>query len=527
MKTKLLKLISLILVVSVLLSGCNFLGGLFGSRLVRYSQMEYVRPNMLQFDAILERSCTTALQTESIELLEYAILEFYDAYDDFYTNYYLALIAYSRDLTDIYWQEEYAYCSAQTATADAALDQLYRHLAQSPLREILEGEAYFGADYFDSFEGESIYDEYLMALLTQEAELCAHYQTLNGLASDTTYYSEEYFAQYGTQMAEVFLQLVQLRQQMADYLGYESYPQMAYDFYYVRDYSPSEAMSYLADIRVELVPMYTGVNAVQPAASSEEETFQYTRSMAKKMGGVFWDAFSDMEKARVYDLAVSPNKYGISFEIYLTSYDTPYIFLSPTGTTYDRLSFAHEFGHFCTDYVMPGGSVQSVDVAEVFSQGMEYLSLLYAEGGTQMTQQKMSDALCVYVEQAAYASFEHQVYELSGEELTMEGIQSLYEQVCIAYGLNVAGWDSRDYVCVPHFYESPLYTISYVLSNDAALQIYELELQEKGRGLACLEENLTSTQSYLLAFLEEAGLESPFATGRLARVRQTLERSLH
>ena len=527
MKSKLFKLVSLILVVSVLLSGCNFLGGLFGSGLVSYSQMEYVRPDMLQFDAILERSCTTALQTESIELLEYAILEFYDAYDDFYTNYSLALIAYSRDLTDIYWQEEYAYCSAQTATADAGLDQLYRHLAQSPLRDVLEGDAYFGAGYFDSFEGESVYDEYLMTLLTQEAELCARYQTLSGLASDTTYYSEEYFSQYGTQMADVFLQLVQLRQQMADYLGYDSYPQLAYDFYYVRDYSPNEAMSYLADIRAELVPLYSGLRIEQPAASSEEETFQYVRSMAKKMGGVFWDAFSDMEKARVYDLTVSPNKYGISFEIYLSTYATPYIFLAPTGTTYDRLSFAHEFGHFCTDYVMPGGSVQGVDVAEVFSQGMEYLSLLYAEGGTEMTQQKMSDALCVYVEQAAYASFEHQVYDLTGDELTVEAIQSLYEQVCIAYGLDVDGCDSRDYVCVPHFYETPLYTISYVLSNDAALQIYELELQEKGEGLSCLEGNLISSQAYLLAFLEEAGLKSPFATGRLARVRQTLETSFN
>ena len=527
MKSKFLKLVSLILVVSVLLSGCNFLGGLVGSGLVSYSQMEYVRPNMLQFDAILERSCTTALQTESIELLEYAILEFYDAYDDFYTNYYLALIAYSRDLTDIYWQEEYAYCSSKTAAADAGLDQLYRHLSQSPLRDVLEGDAYFGAGFLERFEGESIYNEHLMTLLTQEAELCARYQTLSGLASDTTYYSEEYFSKYGTQMAEVYLQLVQLRQQMADYLGYDSYPQLAYDFYYVRDYSPNEAMSYLADIRAELVPLYSSLNMEQPSASSEEETFQYVRSMAKKMGGVFWDAFSDMEKAKVYDLAISPNKYGISFEIYLSTYATPYIFLAPTGTTYDRLSFAHEFGHFCTDYVMPGGSMQGVDVAEVFSQGMEYLSLLYAEGGAEMTRQKMSDALCVYVEQAAYASFEHQVYDLTGDELTVEAIQSLYEQVCMAYGLDVDGWDSRDYVCVPHFYETPLYTISYVLSNDAALQIYELELQEQGKGLSCLEKNLTSTQSYILAFLKEAGLENPFATGRLARVRQTLEASFN
>jgi hypothetical protein len=72
-----------------------------------------------------------------------------------------------------------------------------------------------------------------------------------------------------------------------------------------------------------------------------------------------------------------------------------------------------------------------------------------------------------------------------------------------------------------------MYIVSYVLSNDAALQIYEKELQHKGSGLACLEANLASGQSYFLAFLEEAGLTSPFATGRLAQVRQTLEAALN
>ena len=526
MKSTLIKLVSLILVVSFLLSGCTFLGGLVGSGLVPYRQMEYVRPNMLQFDAVLEKSCATALETDSIELLEYTILEFYDVYDAFYTNYSLALIAYSRDLTDIYWAEEYAYCNAQAATADAGLDQLYRHLAQSPLREILEGEAYFGPGYFDSFEGDSIYDEHFLELLNQQAQLQAQYQLLNGQAADTAYYSEEYFSQYGSQMEEVFLQLVQLRQQMADYLGYESYTQLAYDLYYIRDYSPQQAMGYLADIRAELAPLYSCLSEGQLSASTEAETLQYVRSMAKNMGGVIWDAFSDMSRAGVYDIAYSPNKYGVSFEIYLNTYYTPYIFLSPTGTTYDRLSFAHEFGHFCTDYVMPGGSMLSTDVSEVFSQGMEYLSLLYAEGGQELTRMKMEDALRVYVEQAALASFEHQVYDLSGVKLSVEGIRQLYEEIYVAYGLDAEGWDSRDYVCVPHFFESPLYIISYVLSNDAALQIYELELQRQGSGLACLTGNLASGQPYFLTFMEEAGLESPFATGRLLRVKQMLEQIL-
>ena len=529
MRGKILSLISLILVISVMITGCGLLDGLFGSSLVPYEQMEYSRPDMAEFSAVLEESCSVALEASDISLLLDAIWSFYDVYDSFYTNMSLAFISYCRDLTDIYWEGEYSYCASHSATVDAGLDRLYRSLAKSPLRETLEGEDYFGADYFDSFEGESIYDEYLTTMLNQEALLCSQYQVISGEATDTEYYSEEYFSIYGSRMAETFLELVRLRQEIAAYAGYESYPQFAYDFYHIRDYTPQQAVSYLADIRAELVPLYRGLTVSwddELDHCSEEDTLLYVKSMAQSMGGSIQDAFSDMSAAQVYDISYGANKYGASFEVYLSSYYTPYIFLCSTGTEYDKLSFAHEFGHFCADYVTLGGSMQSVDVSEIFSQAMEYLSLMYADGGEELVKLKMAGCLATYVEQAALASFEHQVYDLTEEELTVEGIQTLYEEVCIAYGLDVPGWDSRDYVCVPHFYESPMYIISYVISNDAALQIYEMEQQEQGSGLACFEKNLTSSQFYLLSFLEEAGLESPFATGRLTRVRQTLENAL-
>lgn len=530
MKAKQRFLISFILIISVLLTGCSGLEGLFGTGLVPYAQMKYTRPDMVRFASVLEESCTAALEEQDIRKLERAILAFYDEYDAFYTNMNLSFISYSRDLTDIYWEAEYSYCASYSATADAGLDQLYRALAKSPLRETLEGEAYFGTDYFTAFEGEGIYDDYLTSLLNQEAQLCNEYQTIYGSSAASEYYSDEYFTQYGSQMAEVFLELVKLRQQIASYVGYESYVQFAYDFYYYRDYSPQQTISYLADIRAELVPLYRTMSATweeTPAVCTEEELFSYVEAMAKNMGGTVLKAFSAMSTAKVYDISYGVNKYGTSFEVYLSAYQTPYIFLCPTGTEYDKLAFAHEFGHFCSDYVVPGGSMYGADTAEIISQAMEYLSLHYAPEGEDLLSLKMATCLRTYVEQAALASFEHQVYELTGADLTLEGIQALYEEVCIAYGLDVPGWDSRDYVCIPHFYESPMYIMSYVVSNDVALQIYEMELLEQGSGLACLEKSFLSAQPDFLSFVEAVGLETPFATGRLMRVRQILETIYH
>jgi oligoendopeptidase F len=244
--------------------------------------------------------------------------------------------------------------------------------------------------------------------------------------------------------------------------------------------------------------------------------------MAINVGGQIERALELMSKNDLYDISDSKNKYNSSFEVYFYDYDQPYVFLSPTGTELDHLSFAHEFGHFCNDYVS-GGSVAGIDTAEVFSQGMEYLSLIYSDPSQELKLHKLADSLCVFVEQAAYASFEQQVYCLRGEELTLENVIALYEKTGTAYGFDSWQWDSRDFVAVTHFYTSPMYIISYVVSNDAAMQLYQLERENPGSGLAVLEANLATDERYLRAFLETAGLESPFAEGRLKTVRETFE----
>lgn len=519
------KILRLCLIVTMILvlCGCNMVGGL-----VRYDQMEYQRPDMVDFNQVLEESCSSALEEQDIQKLENKIIAFYQVYDQFYTNMNLAFIRYSQDLTDLYWEAEYAYCTEHSTAADAGLDRLYRCLAKSPLRETLEGEDYFGEEFFKNYDSESIYDEYMVELMTREAQLQARYQAINGESVNVTYYSDAYFTQYGSQMAQVFLELVQLRQQIASYAGYDSYVDFAYDFYHLRDYTPSQAVSYLTDIRAELVPLYTqlydsGFWNFELEYCTESDMLQYMNSATKAMGGTVRQAFTQMQEANVYDIRYSTKKYNTSFEIYLSAYATPYVFVCPTGTAYDKLTFAHEFGHFCCDYAS-GGANQGIDVAEIFSQAMEYLSLTYAADVSHLEKLKLADSLSVYIEQAAYASFEHQVYGLEGDALTIENIQALYEQIISGYGMDVAGRDGRDYVCISHFYESPLYVISYVLSNDAALQIYELEQAQKGQGLECFVKNMTSNQPYILAFLTEAGLQSPFADGRLTQVKDTFSK---
>ena len=528
------RILAVCLALTLLLTGCT--GGKlvsgYGKDYVAYENMEYTRPSMSLIEQVLTNSCNTVRSDTSLDTVLSAIYDYYDAYDRFYTNYNLAYIAYNRDVTDEYWQAEYEYCAGNSATVDAGLEKLYMALADSPIRSKLESDAYFGLGYFDAYEDEATWDEGFLALMEEEYALISAYYDLSAQADSAVYYSEEYFDGYADDLCQALIDLVKLRQQIAAYAGYDSYVQFAYDFYYYRDYTPRQAMDYMEDIRTEMSNLYQQVNQSDIWSGgygycSEDESFSYVQSTAAAMGGVVEEAFGLMERAGLYDISYSENKFNTCLEIYLTSYSEPYVFVSPSGYDIDKLSFAHEFGHFVTDYAC-GESYAGIDVLEVFSQGMEYLSLCYDNGEDWLERYKMADCLSTYVEQAAYACFEQKLYDLTSDELTVENVFALYDQVCRSYGIDfeALGWDPRDLVTVPHYYTDPLYIISYVVSNDAAFQLLQLELDENGAGLAKYEENLTTDCYYFLEFVEEAGLESPFALGRVQRVAQDLEQLL-
>ena len=527
--------IALVLALAVLVTGCSGMSFQqlmeeMGAQLVTpFDQMQYTRPDMDKMESALETCCTYAEDTADVDALMEKVWDFYNLYNTFYTQYNLASIYYFRDMTDAEWEEEYSFCLQNAGSVEAMLEEMFYALADCPLKDALEEDPAFGEGFFDAYTGEGVWDETFLALIEEEAVLEERYYDLCTQAQTVEYYSDAYFTQYGTQMGQVFVELVALRQQIATYAGYEDYPSFAYDFYHYRDYTPQQAEGYLREICEELVPLYRQVESqgvgVPEYIPREADILAYVENCSKAMGGTVSKAFQVMKEKGLYDIAYSNKKYDGSFEVYLTDYYAPFVLVNPSGSVYDKLTLTHEFGHFCNDYASYG-SAAGVDVAEVFSQGLEYLSLCYGEPAGYMAELKMVDGLRIYVEQAAYALFEHQVYDLEGEDLTVENVYALYDEIGSTFGFDTWDWDSRDFVMIGHFYTDPMYIISYVVSNDAALQLYQMEQEETGAGLALYEKELATEQTYFLEFLAEAGLESPFAAGRLREVVATFKQVL-
>ena len=200
---------------------------------IAYSEMEYQRPDLQRLQDVLDEVCLRAQGKDVSSILD-GVFDFYDEYDWFFTASALSDIGYSGDLTDRYWEEEYNFCSNASPTVQQMLDTLYTALAASPCRKELE-EEFFGDGFFDSYE-EQLYDQGLVALMEQENRLISQYYTqcsqMNSLLGRLFFPSE--------QLAQTLVDLIILRNQLAEYTGYDSYESFANDFYYYRDYSPEE-----------------------------------------------------------------------------------------------------------------------------------------------------------------------------------------------------------------------------------------------------------------------------------------------
>ena len=518
------RIIALFLVLCIMLSGCSaMLEDYISVRLgPSFSEFTYTRPDITRLDATLEQCSYHIENNAEFSQIVDDIDALYTLYDSFYTNLNLADIHYCQDMRDTKWAEEYNYCMGIAGEVDAKLEELYEMLAASQYRQELESDYYFGEGFFDSYTGEPMLDEAYIALALEESRLQGAYYDVFAEAGDMNTYSSEFYQTYGLELVQILVDLIRVRQQIAEHFGYESYGEMSYQSIYGREYSAQEAKQYMQNIGTALTDVYDAVyyDEVWQYGSEEcspDETFQYVQKTAMYLGGDVQNAFAAMNTRDLYDLSYSPYKYDGSFCVYLTDYQTPYVFVNPWYAVSDKLSFAHEFGHFTNEYLCSGSYV-STDVSEVQSQAMEYFSLCCAED-EKLTQYKLADSLDVYIRQSAYGLFELEIYELEDEDLTAENLIACYRRISEEFAIAQDDWHQLEFVNVNHFYESPMYIISYVVSNDLAMQLYEMELRQTGKGKKKFEEILSSEDAYILEFAQQYDLKDPFSEERIKEVK--------
>lgn len=520
---------------------------------LRFSELSYERPDIAAAEEHFAELSELACSGEYRELRESINL----CWDDFMTfneMYEIAQMRFYHDMTDEFYGEEFRFLSENEARMYQLLDGFYYDCAASPYGERLERDEFwdgFCEEYSD--RSESVYTENYVALSAREKSLLNDYHDLlaapmiewNGEERDFNALSEEmngeeysealslYYERYVPLLGELYLELISVREELAAERGFESYEQLQYEDFYHRSFTPAEVETLCAAASELMAPVYF-YSGVAPAedfsALSTQELRETVGRAVEALGAPMTRAYSHMLETETCDLEMTAGKFPNSFEVYLTSLGTPYLFLYPSGTEEDILSLAHEFGHYTDDYAN-SGSASDIDLAEFFSQAMEYLVLNELEGETaeRLEQYKLAEMMAGYLQQLSFIEFEHEVYALPESERTVEKICEISLQTARDFGYFEAGGEdyyAASWIDIPHFFEYPFYVVSYALSADVAFQVYEAELNAPGEGLKLYRSILVHDCSDLLEAVEAGGFADPFDRAHIEDMTAVLMRRL-
>lgn len=538
----------------------------YDKRTVKFDKIKYKRPDA---DKLLSdfSSVTDIIKKNNIPYADQlgAIISLEEDYTNFRTMYSYSNILMSEDAGSTYWCDEYSYISGFVPSLSSTIEKLYVAAAQSEHAESFEDD-YFGEGLIEEYKEGGIYTEALVRLLEKETEIENKYSSLStasvvityknmtdsfegimefyedAYGTDTFTYSvayEECTALYNKRVSELssemLVDLVKIRRKISDELGYRSYSQHAYDTL-EHDYTVEEMLEFVEDVADYIVPVYYAVsyNVLWPYFDQSGECAELDKidlintlyyaygDMDAELG----DIYSFMLQFDLYDVEYySENRFDGSFCTYLDDYDAPYIFLTGDGSCEDYMTLAHEFGHF-VDYYINDGNDASLDLSEISSQALEYLTLdqikneLTEEEYKFLIYSQISSSFEVLLFQSFFALFEHYAYELAYDSISEEALIAAMKRAADDMGMSADYFDTLDHVLIPHIMLYPFYVQSYPVSASVALEIYYMEKAEDGGGLEAYLE-LVDREGGSLTFkerLSEAGLTSPFASNYLKRL---------
>ena len=492
-----------------------------------------VEPLIAKIDALTEK----AKECDDAEEL---LADFYAFYPEWYHYWTMSSLSYIRLTQDRVSQETndlFDYFAEPDALLNESTEKLYEELSQNASRDALE-QAYFGEGFFDYYDEYNTASDTYVELAMKEDELFQKYydEAGDGLSVwDLNGVKRKHDA-----LAEIFVEMVKVRNQIAIEKGCNNYMEYIYPTRYGRDYSIEEAKEFLKQVKSILVPL--GQNDViweaEAATTCRELPFgaralEKLSNVAEQLGGPIWDAYRFMTEYELYDLSNNSNKMDVAYVSYLYEYEVPVIIIKQEGASYTTLS--HEFGHFLDRYYNYSDEV-SMDIEEIYSQVMEYLYLLHDDVDQKIRdkniQTLISDTLTYAIfRECAYADFELQVYELSPEEVTAEKIDNIFFECMKEYGLidqDAPSSEGLRWVGYHHFFDRSGYVISYATSAVAALEICAMDLEEPGAAVDALTRLLNRTHGKEYSYvLKEAGLANPFEADTLNKIADFIKHTFH
>ena len=569
------KLLSLLLTLSLLLSLCPAALAADDVREtdfftdqehadVNFADMEYEHIDgdaiQAEMDAIAELAADEANAAE----VEERFNGITDEYMNVLTMYTLISIRTDQNVYDEEAMEEHAYTWGLYYDMWDGLALLIKAILESPCAAFLEAQlseadVAFYLSYGGMPEEEkelsdretALTNEYktLAASITVEVdgkewtENSAYSAYLQGEISYEEYdeISLAYVKKQNEVLGELYLRMVDVRQEIAQYYGYDNYTEYAYEAIYQRDYTPEEIQAFHQAAKKHVYPLYSALNTLFNNALDEEIFYaDYSSDIALdmmepyigQMSSELKESFDYMCGHGLYDSGFGDYKNTVGYTTMINGYGAPFYFNSPYGNLYDFTTAVHEFGHYNNFYWQPNGwndGSKSIDLAEVHSQGLEllfsyYYPEIFGENSQFVLDYQLSNMVSILYQGSIHDELQQFVY--STDDLTVQKINEKYRQLAGEYGI-VAADDPRtemySWCTIPHTFTSPCYYISYAVSAAGALAFW-LDAQEDY--FTALDKYLEFTAlDYSLNFqesFETLGMDSPISPAYMEELVDTL-----
>lgn len=553
------------------LSGC--MGEKFVPTELSFSQVEYERPDGQGVLDLIDKAKEQAKNDILPFGMIWTLRKIGDATQEFYSMMTIAQIRNYLDVNDTFYSEEMEYLDTFDARIQNSYNQMFSSIENSrfsSIQNMIFGES--GAEDLQMSSQAS--SEEILSLQEQEKKLVAEYYYEYAQATVSTpegevlfssldsegqsAYYNRFIQKYNQQFGELYLELVSLREQMAQALGYDSYTQVA-DLDMLRNsYTREDIKTFREDIKQTIAPVYRSYledfyrraeNRDQPGyvyllgeqspvpQGSWQETLKQFEQLYQQMSEQTEECYSYLLSHEFIDAEPSQTKANVTFSTLIYSLNTPFLFANMNGSAEDVFSISHEFGHcFAMWQQLKLGSQQegrSMDVSEIHSQAMQMLTLPYYEifyGEDAGTARKYDVYTMVagILTAAMNDEFQEKIYE--NPQMTVQELNELYKELAMEYGLVVESpyFDmesfSMGWFTTNQYFDTPFYAIDYALSGCVAMEFLQMGLEDYTQALETYLSLVQQNSDYdFMTVLEETGLSSPFETEQMEALAQTME----
>jgi M3 family oligoendopeptidase len=555
-----------------------------------FENYTYVRPNLGEVTAKFDEVMKGFKAADTVEAQSRYMEEINQLRNDLGTMFNLCYIRHSIDTNDEFYKEEQDYMDEIQPEVEGLATKYYQALVESKFRTELEKK--WGTQLFALAEGQlKTFKPEIVPLLQKENRLSTEYtkllasakidfegeeRTLAQLdpfteskdremrkkASETKF---AFFAEHEEALDRIYDDLVKVRTEIAEKLGFKNFVELAYYRMMRTDYNAEMVANFRNQVKDFIVPIATKLKERQQERIGVDQlkyydegfNFQSGNAVPKgdpewiiengqkmyedlsKETGVF---FRYMQENNLMDLVAKKGKAGGGYCTFIENYKAPFIFSNFNGTSGDIDVLTHEAGHAFQVYSsrhfeIPEYYWPTYESAEIHSMSMEFftwpwMELFFKEDTDKYKFSHLSSALLFLPYGVSVDEFQHWVYENptaspAERKHQWREIEKKYlphkNYDGNVYLENGGFWQRQG-----HIYNSPFYYIDYTLAQICAFQFWKRSIENREEAWADYVKlcNLGGSRSFT-KLVEEANLISPFDDGCVESVVGVIEEWLN